>query len=44
MQLDTWLAMHENLRNNSSCQVVYAALADGLSAYIGSTTVVDGPG
>jgi len=32
--LDTWLAMHENLRSNPACAAVYAALADGLTAYI----------
>jgi DNA-binding transcriptional LysR family regulator len=32
--LDTWLAMHENLRDNTSCKVVYAALADGLGAFV----------
>ena len=31
--LDTWLAMHENLRGNPACAAVYAALGDGLSAY-----------
>jgi len=33
-QLDTWLAMHEDLRNSKRCSVVFAALADGLSSYI----------
>lgn len=46
IELDTWLAMHENLRNNVSCKVVYAALAEGLSAYIGAAvpTVAAGAG
>lgn len=35
--LETWLAMHENLRDNSACMATFAALAEGLSAYI------DGP-
>jgi len=32
--MDTWVAMHEDLRNNPRCAVTYAALAEGLSAYI----------
>jgi DNA-binding transcriptional LysR family regulator len=32
--LDTWLAMHENLRNNPACSAVFSALADGLAAYL----------
>ena len=32
--LDTWLAMHEDLRSNPACATAYAALAEGLSAYI----------
>ena len=35
-RLDTWLAMHEDLRNSKRCAVVYAALADGLAAYMNS--------
>jgi DNA-binding transcriptional LysR family regulator len=31
--LDTWLAMHENLRGNPACAAVYAALGDALSDY-----------
>lgn len=33
-RLDTWLAMHEDLRNSKRCSVVFSALADGLSAYM----------
>ena len=33
--MDTWLVMHENLRDNPACQAVYTALADGLQAYAG---------
>ncbi|MES2163210.1 MAG: LysR family transcriptional regulator [Pseudomonadota bacterium] len=36
IQLDTWLAMHENLRNNPACSAVFSALAAGLSAYVDS--------
>ncbi|MDR7048772.1 DNA-binding transcriptional LysR family regulator [Duganella sp. 3397] len=34
--LETWLAMHENLRGNSACMAAFGALAEGLSAYIDS--------
>jgi DNA-binding transcriptional LysR family regulator len=33
MELETWLVMHEDLRNSPRCAVTYAALADGLRAY-----------
>ncbi|MRX06390.1 LysR family transcriptional regulator [Pseudoduganella sp. FT25W] len=32
--MDTWLAMHENLRSNPACAAVYTALAAGLQDYI----------
>jgi DNA-binding transcriptional LysR family regulator len=35
-RLDTWLAMHEDLRNSRRCAVVFAALADGLASYMES--------
>jgi len=31
--LETWLAMHENLRGNPACAAVYAALGDALAEY-----------
>jgi DNA-binding transcriptional LysR family regulator len=34
IELDTWVAMHEDLRDSKRCAVVFAALADGLSAYL----------
>lgn len=34
IHLDTWLAMHENLRSNPACAAVYAALGDALTEYI----------
>lgn len=34
--LDTWVAMHEDLRNSKRCEVVFAALVKGLSAYTGA--------
>jgi DNA-binding transcriptional LysR family regulator len=32
--LDTWVAMHEDLRDSKRCTVVFSALADGLASYI----------
>jgi DNA-binding transcriptional LysR family regulator len=32
--LDTWVAMHEDLRDNARCAVTFAALVEGLGAYI----------
>lgn len=34
IQLDTWLAMHENLRSNPACATVYASLGDALADYV----------
>lgn len=34
IKLDTWVAMHENLRDSQRCAVVFSALADGLASYI----------
>lgn len=34
IELDTWLAMHEDLRDSKRCAVVFAALADGFASYI----------
>ena len=31
--MDTWLAMHENLRSNPACATTFAALAEGLTEY-----------
>lgn len=33
IKLDTWLAMHENLRANPACATAFAALSDGLLSY-----------
>ncbi|MBP1202607.1 DNA-binding transcriptional LysR family regulator [Duganella sp. 1411] len=35
--LDTWLAMHENLRTNPACAATFAALAEALTAYAAGT-------
>jgi DNA-binding transcriptional LysR family regulator len=32
-KLDTWLAMHEDLKDTGRCRVVFDALAEGLSRY-----------
>jgi DNA-binding transcriptional LysR family regulator len=34
LRLDMWLAMHEDLRDNPSCKVAFAALAQGLEKYV----------
>jgi DNA-binding transcriptional LysR family regulator len=34
MTMDTWIAMHEDLRESPRCAVTFAALAAGLGAYI----------
>jgi DNA-binding transcriptional LysR family regulator len=33
LTLDTWIAMHADLRDSPRCAVVFAALAKGLAAY-----------
>lgn len=37
--LDTWLAMHENLRANPACAAAFAALAEGLIGYVSDQPV-----
>ena len=37
MQLDTWVTMHEDLRNSPRCRVAFDALAKGLRQYIAAT-------
>jgi DNA-binding transcriptional LysR family regulator len=36
LQLDTWVAMHEDLRNSPRCRVTFDALVEGLLAFVGS--------
>ena len=36
LKLETWIAMHEDLRDSKRCALVFAALADGIAAYIGT--------
>lgn len=43
-QLDTWLAMHEDLRASPRCRATFDALAAGLSDYIASASQVSGLG
>jgi hypothetical protein len=33
--LETWLTMHEDLRNTPRCKVTFDALLQGLQAYMG---------
>lgn len=35
--LDTWLAMHEDLRNDPACRACFDGLAAGLGTYIGAS-------
>jgi len=34
IELDTWIAMHEDLRDSARCKAVFDALAEGLRAHI----------
>lgn len=34
LQLETWVAMHEDLRSSPRCRATFDALAEGLSAYV----------
>jgi DNA-binding transcriptional LysR family regulator len=34
LQLDTWIVMHEDLRNSPRCKVTFEALVQGLTAYV----------
>jgi DNA-binding transcriptional LysR family regulator len=36
LRLDTWVAMHEDLRGSPRCRVTFDALAEGLLAYTGA--------
>ena len=35
LKLDTWVTMHEDLRNSPRCRAAFDALVEGLSLYIG---------
>jgi DNA-binding transcriptional LysR family regulator len=35
LRLDTWIAMHGDLRDSAPCRVSFDALAEGLAAYLG---------
>lgn len=37
IKLDTWIAMHEDLRETPRCAVTFAALVEGMAAYIGAS-------
>ncbi|WP_322102254.1 LysR family transcriptional regulator [Paraburkholderia sp. J41] len=34
LQLETWVTMHENLRNSAGCRATFDALVDGLLQYV----------
>jgi DNA-binding transcriptional LysR family regulator len=34
VKLDTWVTMHEDLRNSARCRVTFDALVQGLSAHV----------
>jgi DNA-binding transcriptional LysR family regulator len=34
LPLDTWITMHEDLRNSPRCRVAFDALAKGLQPYV----------
>jgi DNA-binding transcriptional LysR family regulator len=34
LALDTWIAMHEDMRGNPRCSVTFSALAEGIAAYL----------
>jgi DNA-binding transcriptional LysR family regulator len=36
LKLDTWITMHEDLRNSPRCRVAFDALVEGLQQYVGS--------
>ena len=36
LKLETWVTMHEDLRNSPRCRAAFDALVDGLQQYIGS--------
>ncbi|MGJ7605039.1 LysR family transcriptional regulator [Variovorax sp. LT1R20] len=38
MKLETWITMHEDLRNSPRCRATFDALVDGLQRYIGAPT------
>ena len=35
LPLETWVAMHEDLRESPRCKVTFQALVEGLIAYLG---------
>jgi len=38
LQLDAWIAMHEDLRNSPRCRVTFDALVEGLREHVGAAT------
>jgi len=39
LQLDTWVTMHEDLRDSPRCKVTFDALVAGLTRYVDSQSV-----
>jgi DNA-binding transcriptional LysR family regulator len=37
LPLDTWITMHEDLRNSPRCRVAFDALVKGLQQYVAET-------
>ncbi|HEX7865805.1 MAG TPA: LysR family transcriptional regulator [Variovorax sp.] len=37
LKLDTWVTMHEDLRNSPRCRAAFDALVEGLAQYVGSS-------
>lgn len=37
LKLDTWVTMHEDLRNSPRCRVAFDALVEGLAQYVGGS-------
>ena len=35
LPLDTWITMHQDLRNSPRCRVTFDALVEGLERYVG---------
>ena len=40
LKLDTWVAMHEDLRDSPRCRATFSALVEGMQRYIGADTQI----
>ncbi|MGV7207736.1 LysR family transcriptional regulator [Oxalobacteraceae bacterium A2-2] len=43
IELETWIAMHENLRSNPACSATFTTLAEGLEDYIRGAAAPEEP-